>query len=325
MNTVSEALPAVFIMGPTASGKTALAIALAERYRCSLINVDSVQVYLRLNVGAAKPDAEELARAPHALLDIREPWQAYTVGEFCQDAAALIRDARTEGRLPVLVGGSMMYFKALQFGMSDLPTSDPETRQMLQQRLEQEGLALLREELGAVDPIIAERTEAGDTQRTLRALEVWHDTGRRLSDWQGTPIKPVLPLDVLPLALWPEPRAVLHRRIEYRFDAMLAAGLVEEVAELRELPQITPSLSAMRSVGYRQVLSHLNGECTLAEARDLGVIATRQLAKRQYTWLRRWPGAHFLNPFDDHATLIDSAVGLMQAWQPSVLHQRIDT
>jgi len=319
---MSAAYPAVFIMGPTASGKTALAITLAERYNALLINVDSTQVYKRFNIGAAKPDAEELARGPHELLDIREPWQPYTVGDFCQDAAALIKQAHEQKRLPVLVGGTMMYFRALQFGLSDLPSSDAETRAMFQQQLAEKGLPALRQQLAAIDAATVERTEEGDTQRTLRALEVWHDTGRTLSDWQREPAVPVLPLDVLSLVLWPEPRALLHQRIAMRFDAMLQQGFVEEVKQLAAMPEIDASLPAMRSVGYRQVLAHLQGEYALDEARELGVIATRQLAKRQYTWLRRWPDAHYLNPFDGEEQMIDASVKLIQAWKPELLHKK---
>lgn len=318
---MSTIYPALFIMGPTASGKTALAITLAERYNALLINVDSTQVYKRLNIGAAKPDAEELARGPHELLDIREPWQPYTVGEFCDDAAGLIQQAHEQRRLPVLVGGTMMYFRALQFGLSDLPSCEPATRTLFQQRLAEQGLPALREQLQAIDPATIERTEAGDTQRTLRALEVWHDTGRTLSDWQSTPAVPVLPLDVRSLVLWPEPRALLHERIATRFDAMLQQGFVEEVAKLAAMPQIDASLPAMRSVGYRQVLAHLQGEYSLEEARELGVIATRQLAKRQYTWLRRWPDAHYLNPFDGELQMIDASLNIIQAWNPELLQQ----
>lgn len=321
---MSDQLPALFIMGPTASGKTALAIDLAERYNALLINVDSTQVYKRLNIGAAKPGAEELARGPHELLDIREPWDPYTVGSFCQDAAELIQQAHEQKRLPVLVGGTMMYFRALQFGLSDLPSSEPETRAMFQQQLVEKGLPALREQLAAVDPGSVQRTEAGDTQRTLRALEVWHDTSRTLTDWQRTPAKPVLPLDILSLVLWPEPRAVLHQRIAQRFDAMLEQGFVQEVAELAALPEMNAGLPAMRSVGYRQILSHLHGECSLTEARELGVIATRQLAKRQYTWLRRWPDAHYLNPLDGEAQMISAAEELIQAWKPELLKKRKD-
>lgn len=321
---MSDQLPALFIMGPTASGKTALAIDLAERYNALLINVDSTQVYKRLNIGAAKPDAEELARGPHELLDIREPWDPYTVGDFCQDAAELIHQAHEQKRLPVLVGGTMMYFRALQFGLSDLPSSAPETRAMLQQQLVEKGLPALREQLAKVDPGSVQRTEEGDTQRTLRALEVWHDTSRTLTDWQRTPAKPVLPLDVLSLILWPEPRAVLHERIAQRFDVMLEQGFVQEVTELAALPDMDAGLPAMRSVGYRQILSYLQGECSLAEARELGVIATRQLAKRQYTWLRRWPDAHYLNPLDGEAQMISAAEELIQAWKPELLQKRID-
>ncbi len=321
---MSEALPAVFIMGPTASGKTDLAIALAERYRCALINVDSAQVYRRLNIGAAKPSAEELARAPHALLDIREPWQNYTVGEFCKDAAALIAQARDRGELPVLVGGSMMYFRALQFGLSELPSSEPETRALYQAQLSREGLPALRQQLQAVDPVSAARIEPADTQRTLRALEVWHDTARTLSDWQQQPAVPVAVLDVLALALWPEPRAVLHQRIAQRFDAMLDAGLVDEVAQLRAMPEIDATLSSMRSVGYRQIYAHLDGHNSLDEARELGIIATRQLAKRQYTWLRRWPGAHYLNPLDESSTVVAATEDLIKKWRPNVLTTRND-
>jgi len=316
---MAQIYPAVFIMGPTASGKTALAMDLAERFDAMLINVDSTQIYRRLNIGAAKPSADELRRAPHQLLDIREPWESYTVGDFCQDAASLIEQAQAQKRLPVLVGGTMMYFRALQFGLSDLPASDPQTREMFQQQLAEQGLPALRRQLEQVDPAAAQRTEEGDTQRTLRALEVWHDTGRTLTDWQRNPLQPVLPLKVLPLALWPEPRAVLHQRIAERFDAMIELGFVQEVEQLAAIPEIHPGLPAMRSVGYRQFLAYVRGECSLSEARELGIIATRQLAKRQYTWLRRWPEAKYINPLEGVQTMIDTAENLIRQWSPDVL------
>jgi tRNA dimethylallyltransferase len=282
--------PAVFIMGPTASGKTALAVALAERSPLEIISVDSALVYRGMNIGTAKPDAATLARAPHYLLDIRDPTEAYSAAAFRDDALRLMADITARGRVPLLVGGTMLYFRALLQGLDDLPRADAALRKELEREAAVRGWPVLHAELAAVDPATAARLAPNDSQRIGRALEIF-----RLS---GTPMSALLdraqaglPYRVLQLALIPSDRAVLHQRIAARFDAMLAEGLMEELKSLRQAYALTPDLPAMRAVGYRQAWACLDGEIDRKALREQGIAATRQLAKRQLTWLRSWPDA----------------------------------
>ncbi len=281
-------------MGPTASGKTQAAIDLASRWPVHLISVDSALVYRHLNIGSAKPDAETLARFPHELVDIAEPTQPYSAADFTRDALAAIERARQLGRLPVLVGGTGLYFRALTHGLSDLPESDPDVRAALEQRQREIGLGALHERLAALDPTAAARIHRNDPQRILRALEVIELSGRPLSDQQGRR-RPQLPVRLLKLIVCPANRAVLHERIALRFRQMLDQGLIEEVRHLRTLPGIHPDLPSMRAVGYRQAWQFLDGAFGAAELADRGVFATRQLAKRQITWLRSEPDAFWLD------------------------------
>ncbi|MEP6484835.1 MAG: tRNA (adenosine(37)-N6)-dimethylallyltransferase MiaA [Rudaea sp.] len=272
-------------MGPTASGKTALSCALADRFPIDLISVDSALVYRGLDIGSAKPDAATLQTYPHRLIDIRDPAQPYSAADFRDDAVRAMASIVDAGRAPLLVGGTGLYFRALQSGLSDMPQSDPELRERLREEGESIGWAAMHARLSKLDPIAAQRIGAADAQRIQRALEVIEIAGEPMSGLQSGLPKP-FPYRVLKLALIPGDRAVLHARIAERFDAMLAHGFVEEVSGLRARGGLHRDLPAMRAVGYRQAWQHLDGEFDAPELRDRGIFATRQLAKRQLTWLR---------------------------------------
>lgn len=275
----------VFIMGPTCSGKTALAIDMAKRESVSLISVDSAQVYRGLNIGAAKPSPEVLAEFPHALVDIADPAIPYNASDFCRDALIEIHQAFEAGKTPVLVGGTMMYFKALQDGLSPLPVSTPEVRQHIADDAVILGWPALHERLKTVDPVIAARLKPNDAQRIGRALEVFEMTGAPLSRLQEQPGQPI-PYPVKVVALMPNDRAKLHADIAQRFDTMLAEGFLDEVRELMRRPDLHLDLPAIRCVGYRQAWEHLSGAYDFETFREKAIAATRQLAKRQMTWLR---------------------------------------
>ena len=282
--------PAIFLMGPTAAGKTALAVSLLERFPLEIISVDSALVYRGMDIGTAKPDAATLARAPHHLLDIRDPAEAYSAAAFCADARRLMADIAARGKVPLLVGGTMLYFRALLQGLDDLPRADPALRQQLEAAAAARGWPELHAELAKVDPLTAARLAPNDSQRIGRALEVFRLSGAPMSALLDKP-RTALPYRVLQLALIPSDRAALHRRIAARFDAMLAAGLLDEVETLRRSDALSADLPAMRAVGYRQAWAYLDGAIDLAALREQGIAATRQLAKRQLTWLRSWPDA----------------------------------
>jgi tRNA dimethylallyltransferase len=289
---------AVFLMGPTAAGKTALACALAERHPLGLVSVDSALVYRGLDIGTAKPDAATLARYPHALIDIRDPAAPYSAAEFRIDALAAMQRIAEEGRTPLLVGGTGLYFRALEHGLSALPGADPGLRARLAAEAAVQGWPTLHARLARLDPPAAARIRASDPQRIQRALEVIELSGRPLSAQQGAaPAR--LPYRVLKLALIPADRAPLHARIATRFDAMLAAGFLGEVRALRARGDLHPALPALRAVGYRQAWAHLDGASDAAGFRSQAIVATRQLAKRQITWLRGEPDARVLDPEDD--------------------------
>ncbi len=305
---------AIALMGPTASGKTAFAIALAERLGGEIVSVDSALVYRGLDIGAAKPDAGERARVAHHLLDLREPWQPYSAAEFARDARAAIDGIVARGRIPILAGGTGLYFRALLEGLSPMPEADPAVRAEIAAEAGRKGWPALHAVLAGVDPVAAARIRPGDPQRIQRALEVWRLSGTPISRWQALPPPPRLPLRVLRLVLAPAERAMLHARIEARFDAMLAAGFLDEVRCLRALPELAAhpaalDLPAIRAVGYRQAWEHLDGRYGAAEFRDRAIFATRQLAKRQLTWLRGELDARWFDPDRDRARL-DEAVRL---------------
>ena len=294
--------PAIFLMGPTASGKTDLAVHLAERFPVELVSVDSALVYRGLDIGAAKPDAALLTRAPHRLIDLCDPDQPYSAAKFRADALKAMADISAAGRVPLLVGGTMLYFKALKDGLADLPSASPALRAEIDAAARARGWPQLHAELAALDPATAARLAPNDSQRVGRALEIVRLTGQPMSA-QLAPASDPLPYRLLQLAWAPAERAVLHQRIAARFDAMLAAGFLDEVRGLRARYPHAADLPAMRAVGYRQAWAHLAGDTSAAEFREQGIAATRQLAKRQLTWLRSWPDAVALNSLAPDATV----------------------
>jgi len=297
---------AIFLLGPTASGKTALGCALAERFALSLISVDSALVYRGLDIGAAKPDAAVLARHPHRLIDIRDPAQVYSAAEFRADALREMEQITAAGSVPLLVGGTGLYFRALQSGLSHLPAADAALRAEIACRAQQSGWPALHAELARLDPAAAQRSGPDDAQRIQRALEVIELSGIPLSQQRGGTPAP-FGYRVLKLALAGGGRAALHARIAVRVDAMLAQGLVDEVRALRARGDLHTDLPAIRAVGYRQTWQHLDGEFDIAQLRDRTIFATRQLAKRQLTWLRSELDARTLDPFDPQHVYTASA------------------
>ncbi|OWY29338.1 tRNA (adenosine(37)-N6)-dimethylallyltransferase MiaA [Herbaspirillum robiniae] len=281
---------AVAIMGPTASGKTAAALEIARRIPSEIISVDSALVYRGMDVGTAKPSREELAEAPHHLIDIIDPADAYSAMQFRQDALRLSMEIAARGKLPLLVGGTMLYFKVLRDGLDELPQADPALRAQLDEEAARVGMPAMHAKLAALDPATAERLKPNDSQRIQRALEITLLTGQPMSSLLSQKAAEPLPFDLLPLALEPSERAVLHERIALRFDLMLAGGaLEEEVKALRARGDLHLGLPSMRCVGYRQMWEYLDGDIGLPEMREKGIAATRQLAKRQLTWLRSMP------------------------------------
>lgn len=292
-----ETSPAVIcIYGPTAAGKTALSIDLAQQIDGEIISVDSALVYRGMDIGTAKPTLEERQGVAHHLIDICDPAETYSASEFRSDATALIDDILKRHRTPILIGGTMLYFKALLEGMSALPESDASIRQQLQAELDSHGLAALHQRLAQVDPDAAARIHPNDPQRTLRALEVYQLAGKPMTQLvkqrQGA-----LNYPVYQFAVAPQQRATLHERIARRFELMLAEGFQHEVEALFERKDLHPDLPSIRSVGYRQMWQYLSGELNYQEMKERGIIATRQLAKRQLTWLRGWPDVHWLDTF----------------------------
>ncbi len=281
---------AVAIMGPTASGKTAAALEIARHIPCEIISVDSALVYREMDIGTAKPTAGELASVPHHLIDILDPTEAYSAMQFRNDALRLAQDIRARGKLPLLVGGTMLYFKVLRDGLDDLPEADPEVRARLDEEAARDGVPAQHARLAKLDPDTAARLKPNDSQRIQRALEIIELTGKPMSALLTQKTAAALPFTLLPLALEPSDRAVLHERIARRFDLMLENdGLLNEVRKLRARGDLHLGLPSMRCVGYRQAWEHLDGQYDRAEMRERGVIATRQLAKRQITWLRSTP------------------------------------
>jgi len=294
-------LPVVCLMGPTAAGKTDLALALHARGGVDLISVDSAMVYRGLDIGTAKPSPAVRARAPHALIDIRDPADAYSAAEFVTDAHGVIEAARRAGRVPVLVGGTMLYFRSLLGGLSRLPAADARVRARLDAEAAAQGVEALHARLAGVDPVTARRLHPHDAQRIQRALEVHALTGQPMSRLQSAPGPEPLPGPVVKAGVMPASRAVLHERIEQRFRAMLAEGMVDEVEALRARPDIHVDLPAMRAVGYRQVSEYLDGRISREALAFRGTVATRQFARRQITWLRREDDVQWLDPLAHNA------------------------
>ncbi|NND44533.1 MAG: tRNA (adenosine(37)-N6)-dimethylallyltransferase MiaA [Xanthomonadales bacterium] len=291
--------PVIFLMGPTAAGKTGLAVRLVEAFPLEIISVDSALVYRGMDIGTAKPDAATLVRAPHRLIDIREPTERYSAAEFRDDALAAIEDILAKGRYPLLAGGTMLYFRALQRGLSELPSASPEIRMAIEEEAARLGWAKMHRQLASLDPVAADRINPNDPQRIQRALEVIRISGRPLSELQTGGDRRGFPYRVLKLIVCPPDRAVLHQRIERRFRSMLEEGFVEEVRRLRALDDFDANLPAMRSVGYRQALAWLEGELAADEWQEKAIASTRQLAKRQLTWLRKEEGALWYDPAEN--------------------------
>lgn len=281
--------PAIFLMGPTASGKTGVAVELAQKLPIEIISVDSALVFRDMDIGTAKPDAATLTRAPHHLIDIIAPTEAYSAAAFRLDALRLMTDITARGRIPLLVGGTMLYFKALREGLSPLPQADAVVRAQLDAEIAEHGIQALHSKLAEVDPATAARLHSTDTQRIQRAMEIFLVSGKPMSELIQRQEQAELPYRILPIALLPSDRAALHQRIAVRFRQMLKDGLVDELSMLRKKYPLHRDMTAMRCVGYRQAWEYLEGEITPAELPDKGVAATRQLAKRQLTWLRGMP------------------------------------
>lgn len=277
----------IFLMGPTASGKTALAMALHQALPLEIISVDSALIYRGMDIGSAKPTAYELTQVPHHLIDIRDPAESYSAADFRSDALRLIADIQHRGNIPLLVGGTMLYFKALLDGISPLPEAQPEVRQQLEQEAEKLGWAELHRQLAEVDPVSAARIHPNDPQRINRALEVYRITGQSLTELTAQKGEPFA-YPVHQFAIAPQDRAVLHQRIALRYLQMLDSGFEDEVRVLKQRPDLHLDLPSMRCVGYRQMWQYLDGECSYDEMVQRGIAATRQLAKRQLTWLRSW-------------------------------------
>jgi tRNA dimethylallyltransferase len=283
-----EKLPkAVFLMGPTASGKTGLAIDLCQRFPFEIISVDSALVYRGMDIGTAKPDAETLRRAPHRLVDIRDPSESYSAADFRSDALREMKSITDAGRIPLLAGGTMLYFNALEHGLSKLPAADPRVRESLEKQAGEVGWKAMHEILQQMDPAAASRIHPNDPQRIQRALEVIEISGQPMTELQREMAGEALKYDIHKVIISPEPRSILHERIARRFDLMLQAGFIEELKSLYSRPDLTADMPAMRAVGYRQGWQWLAGDLSFEEMREKAIAATRQLAKRQLTWLRR--------------------------------------
>ena len=289
-----DAVDAVLLLGPTASGKSALAMQLADKISLEIVSVDSAQVYRGMDIGTAKPSAADRAAVAHHLLDIRDPADPYSAADFVRDATVAIGEIRARGKLPLLVGGTMLYAKALREGLSDLPSADPDVRAQIEAEARKIGWPALHARLAKVDPTTAARLKPNDSQRIQRALEVYETAGAPMSELVRTNTTPTLNLSIL--ALLPADRAELHERIGQRFNAMLEAGLLDEVRALHARGDLHADLPSMRSVGYRQAWRFVEGQCSFDELRETGVAATRQLAKRQMTWLRSMPDASVIEP-----------------------------
>ncbi|HRP95177.1 MAG TPA: tRNA (adenosine(37)-N6)-dimethylallyltransferase MiaA [Rhodocyclaceae bacterium] len=293
MNQPASPPPALLLLGPTASGKTACALALAQALPVEIVSVDSALVYRDMDIGTAKPDRAERAACPHHLIDIVSPEESYSAARFCADALRLIDEITARGRIPLLAGGTMLYFKALRDGLSDLPQADEALRRDIDDAAARRGWPALHADLAALDPAAAARLEPTDAQRIQRALEIVRLTGRPLAESYARRTHATARHRWLPIALAPRDRSLLHQRIEQRFARMLADGLVDEVVALRRRYALDATMPSMRCVGYRQVWEYLDGRCDYATMRGKGVVATRQLAKRQLTWQRQfretWP------------------------------------
>ncbi|TXH05048.1 MAG: tRNA (adenosine(37)-N6)-dimethylallyltransferase MiaA [Nevskiaceae bacterium] len=305
-----QPLPVVLLMGPTASGKTGLSLRLAQQLPVEIVTVDSAQVYRGMDIGTAKPDAVERGAVPHHLLDILDPSEAYSAARFRDDALRLIDEIRARGRMPLLVGGTMLYYRALQYGLSDLPAADPALRQRLEGQAAREGWPALHARLAQKDPVTAARLHPNDQQRIQRALEIVELTGMAPSAFHARAPSAGLSGRVIKLALSPPTRAQLHERIERRFRQMMRDGFLDEVRRLHARGDLRAELPSIRAVGYRQLWEHLEGRDSLEDAIERGIAATRQFAKRQITWLRSEVSVHWLDPASQD--LLEQALNLLK-------------
>lgn len=299
---------AIFIMGPTGTGKTDLAVELHKRFPVDIISVDSALVYKGMDIGTAKPDAKTLAQAPHRLVDFLDPSQPYSAAEFREDALREMAEITAHGRTPLLVGGTMLYFRALEYGLSDLPQADTKVRAKLEAEAAEYGWQALHDRLAKVDPAAAARIHPNDPQRLQRALEVYELTGKSLTELQQAAWHDACPYNLLKIGLIPESRTWLHTRIEQRFDKMLEQGVIDEVRKLLARGDLDTHLPAIRAVGYRQIWDYLIHEMDYNQMRDHAIVATRQLAKRQMTWLRSEKDISVYNPQGDHLSSVISNV-----------------
>jgi tRNA dimethylallyltransferase len=305
---MSQLPPAIFLMGPTAAGKTDLAIELTKVLPCELISVDSALVYRGMDIGTAKPPKEILAEFPHRLIDILDPAESYSAADFRRDALEAMAEITARGKIPLLVGGTMLYYKALVEGLAEMPAADPEVRAQIEEEAARLGWQALHDQLALIDPVSAARIHPNDPQRLSRALEVYRVSGQSMTELrlrqsaQSTEAAASglqqLPYTVANLAIAPANRQVLHARIKQRFTNMLEQGFIDEVVALRTRSDLHSGLPSIRAVGYRQVWDYLDGKLTQAEMQERGIIATRQLAKRQFTWLRSWADLHWLDSLD---------------------------
>lgn len=308
-SSLTKPPPVICLMGPTASGKTALAMALCDALPCDIISVDSALIYRDMNIGTAKPTADELSKYPHRLINLRDASQSYSAADFCQDALVEIAKIRAKNRIPLLVGGTMMYFKSLIEGISPLPAANNDIRQQIEKEAMEKGWEALHAQLTQIDPVSAQRIHPNDPQRLTRALEVFRLTGNTLTQLTETK-GDKLEGNVLQFAITPKERSTLHKRIALRFDQMIEQGFEQEVVALKKRLDLHENLPSIRCVGYRQMWQYLNGECDHDEMVYRGVCATRQLAKRQLTWLRNWPDLQWLTTDDEiNLSQVLAAVG----------------
>ncbi|MFW1678473.1 tRNA (adenosine(37)-N6)-dimethylallyltransferase MiaA [Pontibacter sp. JAM-7] len=308
---MSQTLPVIFLMGPTASGKTDLAMDLTEQLPCDIVSVDSAMIYRGMDIGTAKPDRTILQQFPHRLIDIRDPVEAYSAGDFRQDALEEIASIHRQGRIPLLTGGTMLYFHALKNGLAELPEADPVIRERLLNMGKEQGWPALHARLAEVDPDSAARLNPNDSQRLQRALEVFEVTGRTLTELWREQERQIPAFPIVSLAVMPQERSVLHQRIALRFQQMLEQGFLSEVEALWQRGDLTPQMPSVRCVGYRQAWAYMAGESDYDTMVEKGVIATRQLAKRQVTWLRSWPDLHWMDSLS--SDLLPKALKLIEA------------
>ena len=312
MNINHTTIPVIFLMGPTASGKTELAIELHKKLGCELISVDSALVYRGLDIGTAKPTEEELIAAPHHLIDICEPDNPYSASQFVHDATQIINTTINKGKIPVLVGGTMLYYKALRDGLADLPNADQSVRAKIVEQANEKGWPYMHQMLRSIDPVAAEKIKPADQQRIQRAIEVYQISGKTMTEHYQQQSDKALPYPILNIAIAPLDRAVLRARITQRFENMLANNFIAEVEELYLKKKFSADLPALRSVGYRQACQFLSGEIDEQLMKEKAITATAQLAKRQMTWLRKWPDLHWLETYDnDNFNKINHLLGTM--------------